>query len=238
MHVRSFRNALIALILLAPTMLAQDRAVIIGAGPVYHFPAGSMRGRFDGSVGWMLYAGKQINSSWTWTGKFEYVELSNLNESALTMKVTGDVGGVSQTFQVPLTRLSMTFKAAGLSAEATVNILRFPPMEINAHTGFGFTYWEHTRSGYYDSLFVQIPGSASPVKVAELEVPGSQQHDWSGSIHLGVDFSVNAAGPVWFTLGADYRLIIGELWQALDLDIENVSGIQLVSVRGTINVRF
>jgi hypothetical protein len=40
--------------------------------------------------------------------------------------------------------------------------------------------------------------------------------------------------PVCLTVGADYRLIVTELWPALDLDMENVSGLQSVSFRAGI----
>jgi hypothetical protein len=236
--VKSLRHALVLLVIAVPALLAQDRPVIVGAGLSYTLPVGSLADRFNGSLGWMAYAGTQVSQRWTWTGKFEYFELSDLNEDELTKSVTVDVGGAPQKFEVPLTKLAMSLKAAGVTAEAALNLTRSSWLESNVRVGFGFYYWDYERSAYYDSLFVQVPGAPAPVKVAELAVPAGEQYDWSGSVNLGLDVGVHAVGPVWLTVGADYRLIIGELWQVLDLDMESVSGIQSLCFRGTVNVRF
>lgn len=238
MNVKVFPGVLLPLLLMAPPALPQDGAFLAGAGALYVLPVGSLHDRFNGSVGGMVFLGKQVSAQWTWIGKVEYVELSDLNAETLQKTVIVEEGGATTEYQVPLSKLSMQLKATGLSAEAILNLLRGSWFETSIHLGFGFTYWEHYRSGYNDSLYVQGPAPGGPVSVAYLSVPENRQSDWSGSVNLGCDLHFRMFDPVWLALGADYRLIIGELWQALDLDLENVSGMQSLCFRAGISVRF
>ena len=111
-------------------------------------------------------------------------------------------------------------------------------LETNVHVGFGFYNWENSRGKYNDSLFVRSVVSGNLIKVADLAVPENRQTDWSGTLNLGCELNVKMINPVWLTLGADYKLIIGELWPSLDLDLENVSGMQFVSFRGGVRINF
>ena len=238
MNAKLFFISLAALWCMVPSAWSQNGTVVAGAGVVYNLPAGSLHSRFNGSIGGMIYAGKEINANWTWIGKFEYFELANLNESKLTKTVSIQEGGVTQRYQVPLNKLSMKLKAAGFTAEAILNLMRLSSFETNAHVGFGFYNWDNFRGKYNDSLFVRSNVSGNLIKIANLTVPENRQTDWSGTLNFGCDLNVKAADPVWITLGAEYKLIIGELWQSLDLDLENVSGMQLISLRAGVRIHF
>jgi hypothetical protein len=238
MNVKWLIIVLPALLMAAPLARAQDGAIVAGLSAVYTTPVGSLHNRFEGSPGGMAFIGKQISSDWTWIGKCEYFELTRINSSKLIKTVGIQEGGSARQYQVPLSKLSMKLKAVGLTAEAILNLLRLSSVETNVHVGFGFYYWDNYRSRYYDSLFVQSANSGSTIKVADLAVPENRQSDWSGSVNLGCDLDVKAVDPVWFTLGVDYKLIVGELWQALDLDMEGVSGMQCLSFRAGVRVHF
>ena len=69
-------------------------------------------------------------------------------------------------------------------------------------------------------------------------MPASRQEDWSGTLNLGLDAAVKLVDPVWLVAGVDYKLIVGELWQTLDLDLENVAGMQFVSFRVGLRAEF
>lgn len=215
---------------------SQNGSMVAGAGVVYNLPVGSLNYRFNASVGGMVFAGKEINGNWTWVGKFEYFELANLNDAKLTKTVTIQEGVTTQQYQVPLNKLSMKLTGAGFTAEAILNLMRFSSVEANTHIGFGFYHWDNFRGAYKDSLFARSALSGKLIKVANLAVPENRQTDCSGTLNLGCDLNVKAVDPVWITFGADYKLIIGELWQSLDLDLENVSGMQLVSLRAGIKI--
>ena len=229
---------LMALCGAVPSAWSQNEVIVAGGGAAYNLPVGSLHYRFNGSLGGMVFIGEEINSNWTWIGKFEYFELANLNESKLIKTVNIQEGTATNQYQVPLNKLSMKLKAAGLTAEAILNLLRLSSMEAKAHIGFGFYNWDNYRSNYVDSLFVRSVATGSLMKIANLAVPENRQTDWSGTLNLGCDLNVRTFDPVWITLGADYKLIIGELWQTLDLDLENVSGMQLLSFRAGVRVNF
>ncbi len=226
-------------LIFASTIFAQENKVIIGAGTVYNLPVGNLSTRFKGALGGMIYAGAAVSDDWTWVGKFEYFELNTLNSSKLYKKVeVQNINSAKQIFQFPLNKLSMKFKAAGLSAEAKLNLLRSDLLETNFNFGFGFYYWDNYRSAYKDTLFADTSGNGKLAQVALLDVPANRQTDWSGALNLGLDFSIHLFSPVWLNVGADYKLIIGELWPTLALDLENVSGLQFISFRAGLKVDF
>jgi hypothetical protein len=206
--------------------------------PVYSLPVGSLHDRFTGSLGWTVFLGKQTSAIWTWTGRCEYVEWTNINTAKLTKAVTIQENGQNYRYDVPLPRLSMKLKALSLTAEAHAGLLTLAGLETDLYVGFGFTYWDNMRSAYVDSLFVQSSATGNTIKVATLAVPAGSQFDWSGTVTIGCDVSLSLVDPIWLTLGADYKLIIGELWQALDLDLEGVSGLQSIGLRAGVTLRF
>ena len=217
---------------------AQIQPMIAGAGATYNSPVGSLHGRFKSAVGGMIFAGVQTSPRWTWVGKFEYFELSTLNTDQLFKTVNLQEGGGSQTYRVPLSKLTMNLKAAGFTAEAALSLLKWNSLEASTHVGFGFYTWDNYRGAYYDSLLVQSSVTGKTITIAHLAVPDNRQTDWSGSINAGIDGGLKITEQVWFTAGVDYRLIVGELWQALDLDLESVSGMQTIAIRAGIKVEF
>ncbi len=210
---------------------AQVRPAIVGAGTVYNLPIGTLHDRFLGAFGGMAYAGGEVSSQWSWVGKFEYLELNTLNTDALHKTVTLGQGTAAEHYAVPLPKLTMKLTAASLTAEAMLNLVRGSGVESHAVIGFGFVNWVHTRGAYYDSLFVDSAATGRRVKTNDLKVPAIRQADWNGTFNVGMDVALKVSDPLWFVAGVDYKLIVGELWQTLDLDLENVAGMQFVSFR-------
>ncbi len=210
---------------------AQDAPFFVGANGVYNIPIGTLGDRFKSEAGGMIFAGKQISDDWTWIGKFEYIELENLNRSKLYKKVEVQQNNSTSYYEFPLPKLSMKLQAAGLTAEAKLNLFRTSWAETNVNLGFGFYYWHFTRSAYYDSLFIDTSGTGKLMKVSDLAVPANTQEDWSGAANIGLDINIKLFEPVWLNVGANYKLIVGELWPALALDLENVSGMQFLDIR-------
>ncbi len=217
------------------TVNAQGHPVIAGAAGLYELPLGSLHDRFLAAAGGMIFAGVEVSPQLTWIGKFEYAEFTTLNSDKLKKSVTIGAGIGAQKVQLPLPKLTMDLTTATVTAEAQMGLLRSDAADVNGVIGFGFTNWVHHRGAYNDSLFVN-DGSGTPVKAAVLSVPAIRQEDWSGTFNLGLEVTAQIVEPLWFSAGANYKLIVGELWQTLDLDLENVAGMQFLSLRAGLKI--
>jgi hypothetical protein len=204
---------------------------VIGAGTQYQIPIGTLQHRFLSSPGAMVFAGAEVSPHLTWIGKLTMNEFTKLNTESLTKTVTVGQGVSAQRFVLPLPKLTMDLKTVGVQAEAQVKMVQTELLMLNGVVGFGFTNWISTRGAYNDSLFVNDPSTGTPMKVAALAVPAHRQEDWSGTFNLGCELTVSIMDPISLYAGADYTLIVGELWQALDLDLENVAGMQFAVIR-------
>lgn len=213
------------------TAVAQDRPVSVTASALYDLPIGSLHSRFLGAPGWMVSAGREVDASLEWFGVVRHTGFTLLNTKALTKTATIGQGLSAKTVSLPLPLLTMDLNTTSVTAEAHLGLFRMGEVNANGIIGFGFTNWIYSRGAYNDSLFANDPSTGSPVKVAALAVPALRQEDWSGTVDLGIEITGPLVGPVDFTCGAGYKLIVGELWQTLDLDMENVAGMQFLSLR-------
>jgi len=62
----------------------------------------------------------------------------------------------------------------------------------------------------------------------EVFVPERRQEDWSWAFETGIGARVALGWGVGLEVRTMYRLIVGELWPALALRLESVSGMQSV----------
>lgn len=219
------------------TLSAQEQSTVLGGGVVYQLPLGSLHDRYLPVTGGMVFAGIEVTPHVTWIGKIESAEFSTMNSSALKKSVMVGSGTTAQEYKLPLPKLTMNLKTIGVAAEAQMSLLRSDLLDANGVIGFGFTHWINTRGEYYDSLFINDASSGMMVKVAELAVPVNRQEDWSGTFNLGIELSAAVVDPIWIYVGAEYKMIVGELWQTLDLDLENVAGMQFVSLRAGLKAK-
>ncbi len=222
--------------LFVSTLFAQKDSFIIEANGNYYLPTGALADRFNGTFGGSFYLGKQVSQKWTWLAKLEYFKMTDINKDKIVRKVNYDFNDITQTAEIPLTKMNMDLTVAGLSVEARMKILATDFFESDINIGFGFLYWDNNRGEYFDSLYV-TPNDTTQVLVDVLQVPSQSQMDWNGALNLGINFSVKIFEPVWFNTGANYKIIIGELWPALSLDIENVSGMQFFDFRAGFQIR-
>lgn len=227
-----------AVIIFTNFTLAQNQDWIVGANTNYNIPVAGLANRLEGNFGGLIYAGKKTDSKWTWLGKFEYFRLTDANKDKMFKIVKADINNNSNDYKFELPLLKMDLTVAGLSVEARYNLFSNEILETDLNFGFGFYYWEHFRSSYYDSLLVDTSGTGSTVLVELLDVPSLRQKDWSGGINLGVDFNIIVFDPVSLNFGVNYKLIIGELWPTLSLNLENVSGLQFIDLRAGFRVKF
>ena len=227
----------ISIIFISFTLQAQNK-FLVGASANYNVPVGMLSNRLEAAPGFLIYAGKQISSDWTWIGKIEYFKLTDVNKNQMKKFVKSDVLGTIKTFEFPLPKIKMDLTVAGLTAEAKYNFFRTDLIDANLNLGFGFFYWEHFRSDYKDSLFVDSTGAGNLILVESLNVPSLKQKDWSGGVNFGLDVNFNIYSPISLNLSANYKLIIAELWPTLALNLENVSGLQFLDLRAGIKFNF
>lgn len=235
MNIRKF--TIIVFLFSFVSLNAQNNQWIIGANANYNLPLAELANRMEGNIGGLFYAGKRLSNDWTWLGKFEYFKLTEVNKDKMYKIVKVDINDVISDFRFELPLLQMELTAAGLSVEARYNLFNLNSFETNLNFGFGFYYWEFKRSGYSDSLKIDTTGNGDFLVAEVLDVPSLFQKDWSGGINAGLDFSLNLFDPLSLNLGFNYKLIIAELWPALSLNLENVSGMQFIDFRTGFRVK-
>ncbi len=228
---------ILSIIIIGSSVYSQNK-FLVGASANYNIPVGMLANRMEPAPGFLIYFGRQTSQDWTWIGKFEYFKLSEVNKDQMKKFVKSDVLGTINTFEFPLPKLKMDLTVAGLTAEAKYNFLNTDLVDANINLGFGFYFWEHFRSDYKDSLFVDTTGVGNLVLIEVLNVPSLRQKDWSGGINFGLDFIFTLFEPLSLNVSANYKIIIAELWPTLALNLENVSGLQFVDLRAGIRFDF
>jgi hypothetical protein len=224
---------LIGAILATAPMHGQDLRA--GAYVSYLLPVGTLQDRFFPTVGGSVTFGMSDGSP-AWFGSFEYIKFDRENTDELAITRTVNDGGQDQEYSIPLTKLSMDLEIVGVALNGTTSLWNAGSVDIQASAGFGVYHWNSYRSAYQDSMKAQTP--SGPVLVEVLDVPESEQEDWSGGLQLGLDVRYHLGGPMFLTAGARYKIVIGELWPALSLDLENVSGMQMIDIRAGVSAVF
>ena len=231
-------SLIICLILgVAPYMNAQEKTFSVTARGSYMVPVGSLNNRFLPGYGGAVDVAFTRGTP-TWSCSIEYARFSRENRDKLTLTraVRDSATRLTDTLTVALPRLSMSLELIGVSANATYDLWLNTWSVAKFGFGFGIYHWKGNRSAYYDTL--RTTARWGTAIVATPQVPELNQEDWSGGLSGGVDYSMRIFSPVWFTVGARYRLIVGELWSTLALDLENVSTFQMLDLRAGISVDF
>jgi hypothetical protein len=230
--IKKMKNKFIIIILLVASInILPQSKVYIGANGIYSSPIASLSDRIKGAAGGNLYLGVMTSDEWTWGGKLEYVKYSK-TQDGLERRVKSDVTGTVQEYSFPLINLQMELTTMSLMAEAKYRLINAGNFSADLSSGFGFAYWKFIRGGYRDSLRIDPAGDGNLVLVEVLNVPALEQEDWSGIANVGIEFNYFITAPLSFNISANYKLLIGELWPALNLNIENVSGMQFLDIRG------
>ncbi|MBC7187568.1 MAG: hypothetical protein H5U38_11085 [Calditrichaeota bacterium] len=79
--------------------------------------------------------------------------------------------------------------------------------------GVGLHRWRSRRGAY---------------QLVEVSVPAREQEEWSWAFEGSLGARIGVARRFCLVVETGYRLIVGELWPALALRLENVSGLQSV----------
>jgi len=213
----------------------QNNRFVVTAGGSYLVPIGTLGDRLKPTAGGSIGFGQEVSKTWTWIGKFEYFKFTKVNAEKLFIKRKITTNNVEKEYTIPIPKLVMDLETGGLSVNAVVKVADYDYLVANINAGFGIYNWRSMRSEYYDSLYV-AGDSSSMIFAGYLDVPAKEQMDWSGGITAGVNVDVSIYGPLWLGVGANYKVIMGELWPTLKLDLENVSGFQMGEVYAGLKV--
>ena len=227
-----------AIIILLNTMVFGQNKFVAGVEGNYYKPIGTLSSWFEPTAGGSIEFGKDVSETWTWTGKFQYYKFNQGNEDEFFIKSELEVGKETQTFKIPLPDLEVELEIFGLSANANYHFFKNNYVYSDMQFGFGIYRWFSKRGEYYDSLYVDTTGTGE-MKLAEtLEVPQIKQKDWSGGFDIGLEVGTEILKPVSIYLGANYKVVVGEIWQALALNMENISSFQMLNLRVGVRYKF
>ncbi len=234
---RSFLHIVILVSLASLSAMAQVGmgALAIGAEGFYTLPIGGLDARFTQGMGGALLLRDAAGSGQKWGFRLEYLAFRESDQKSLSIERKRDIGAGSQDFSVPLSGVTMSLSSIGFLVTSTHPVLQEGSFGMDLGYGFGFYRWRYDRSALSDTVMVDSAGTSVAIDI--LDVPSLSQQDWSGGFEAGFDIRLDATESVWISLSGRYRLIIGELWPTLDLDLENVSGMQMVDIRLGLHAR-
>ncbi len=216
---------------------SQSKEYFVKAEGGYFVPLATLADRFTSVPGFVVTFGKTSEKSLNWAGKFEFFRFGESDNTDLSIRRIVVVNNKEVEFVVPLKPLSMRLEVASLSAEAHYDILKETTYNCKFIGSFGIHRWTFWREQAKDSLFSVLKNgtvsgtSDTTIFVEYLNVPSNTQQDWSGGFTAGLSGNVKITDPLWFSVSASYKAIIGELWSALSLDMENVSAMQFYEIR-------
>lgn len=236
--MKNILTTIIFILVLSSPALSQKFNFVAGAEGSYLIPRATLGDRFKPSTGINIYFGKQFTEKLSWIGRFDYFSFKEENREKLNLTRKLTINNAERSFTVPLPKLEMEFKAAGLIVNGKYHLFSSPNLKTNLEFGFGIYYWVFNRNDYYEQILVDTTGNGDMMVLTNLAVPPSQQIDWSGAINFGFEQNVLIINPVWFVFAANYKMILGELWPTLALDLENVSGIQMFDIRAGFRAEF
>lgn len=221
---------LLIFLFLSTLSIAQSQKYFADAGVSYLMPVGGLKDRFNPALSYSASFGGFSSESWSWAGKIEYLNFDKINPDNQILTREFVIDNNRQNFTYPIKNLQMTLKSYGASVVGAYTVAGNDFFNARFNFGFGISKWEFARSAYSDSLYA--PDSTGTQRLQEnLIVPSLDQADWSGAVMAGLEFNVKVYDPVWITLAANYKAIIGELWATLKLDMENVSMMQMGEIR-------
>lgn len=219
------------IVLALTSYIMPQQRYVAGADAGVLMPFGSLSNRFKPAVVYNVFWGQETSANWTWTGNFEYVKFTKQNDSKLYVtRMLNDVN-----YSYPMPAKMMTLEIAGLSVNAGCKLFENSLLRANLNFGFGIYNWTYKRNAYSDSLFT--PDTAHSL-VTAISLADNKQQDWSGGFNIGVGADVKIIDPVFLNVSCNYKAVIGELWPALDIDLENVSVFQMFEIKAGVTVKF
>lgn len=225
---------LIILFIACSTFTAAQNNFFAGVNGAFYAPTGSLDVRFKPAMGGQFYIGKQTSEKWQWAGQFEYFKFTKQNQDKLEIKQKSRADNNIYTFPFP--DAIMDLQVAGASAQANVTLYKNDFMKAGINFGFGIYRWEFSRKAFSGSLVADVNGT--PTVIDSVNLTPVKQLDWSGGFNAGASASIKLFDPLYFNVSANYKAIMGELWSALAISLENVSVFQMYELKAGLSIEF
>lgn len=218
--------------------IAQNKPLIFGAEGAYFNPLGKLHERFNPVNGGAVFAGIQTSEKWKWLCRAEYFMFNKLNDDKLQIMRKLTIDGSEQNVRFPLQGLVMNLDIAGITLDAKYSLLRAGFFEVSLDAGFGIYKWKFVREKY-DTVKTRIAGLNSALQSVSYAINGirTSQEDISGGFNTGLELVISPVEYFSVTITGAYRNIIGELYPALEFDMENVSTFQMFDLRAGIRIK-
>ncbi|MGE5316136.1 MAG: outer membrane protein [Acidobacteriota bacterium] len=179
----------------------------VAARGMYSAPIGSLGDWFKPATGVQIAFGTRSESDLTWEFNAEMMTYSKPNTGKLYYP-----------------DLDLKLELFGLGAQVDYAITTQSMVTPYVTAGAAFYRWLGTRGRHaLDSAQTQI--------VWELK-----QNDWSAGFNAGIGVNVAVTSALSIDASARYHIVNGELWPALALRLENVSGFQ--SLRTSVGLKY
>lgn len=241
MSKRRLHSILISVLLFTACgveVTAQGTQFSIAASGTGLLPAGGLANRFLRTNGANLGVAWYKPGGSYWSGEFEYFLFDEENRDRLTVRKIATVEGIDKEFVFPLSDIEMKLEVAGASAHIHFPVLTEEFLQAELTAGFGMYRWFGVRGSFSDTLTADTSIAGPPLRVAIINTPEIRQQDWSGGVSMGVAVNVPVIEPLSFEFSARYKLIFGELWPSLVIDLENISGFQIVELKAGVRATF
>ncbi len=182
----------------------------IGVRGVYAVPIGSLSDVFTPAEGIQVFLGQKTEDDLVWEGVVEALTYSKGNTSRLYF---------------PDLKVKLSLLGAG--AQLHYYFAGTSQMVQPFVSGGAVLYrWFSTRGEHLTDSTVTVGA----------DVPALDQNDWSFGFNAGVGADIVVMNDFAVTASVRYDLVVAEMWPALALHFENVSGFQ--SLQAAVGLKY
>jgi len=171
-----------------------------GAGIGREQPVGQLAERFEPTHFWTLRTGHHTAQNTFLTFEYKQIEYDQVNRSALYYD-----------------NLQMKLSIHSVAGIYQYSLLNYKGLRCNLAGGFSLNQWNFTRAAFNYSDSSQT-----------VDLPYFERTDWSWGGQLGAGISYQPFRFVTLGISSRYHLVIAELWPALKVRLENVTGLQML----------
>jgi len=194
------RNLLFVLMVGAGTVLQAQGRISAGVGYGRLMPLGGLAERFKSTEALSYRIGVEDQNSGRYLLQYRSFRFDRTNTQQLhfdSLQMNLDIESISLEYQRPVFGID-------------------PYLDIRLGAGVSLQNWQFERAAFAG------PDTSGVI----VEAPAFEQEDWSWGAQLGAALTVRPLRFMQFGVATRYHFVVAELWPALRLQLENVSGLQ------------
>ena len=194
------RFFILLLIACATASPAQPGRYSVSAHALYAMPAGGLSDRVKPALNFDLAAGQRISDKWVLSGGIEWSRFDDSNHRL----ATGET-------------LALELDHIGVLATGRYTIAELGPLHPVAVFSAGIYHWRSVRGEIEKNDALGIPA-----------IDKKERSETNMGFRSGLGSQLYLSHHISVDLLAHYRFIVGDLWPALqpDVDLEGASGLQ------------